>query len=198
MLNIAVLILAAGRSSRMKEVKQLIKINNKTLLNITIEKARTLKNSSIFCVLGANASQIKKEIHAENFTIIYNNLFNEGLSSSIVTGIQYFKQNKFNFKGVLILLADQPAIESSYLKQMLELFENESGKIIASQYDKTFGVPALIPSRFFEDLQKIKGDKGAKAFLNEHKNNIITPKTTTNLVDLDTKEDVHAYQKQIK
>ena len=42
MINIAVLVLAAGKSSRMKSIKELEKINNKTLLDITLDKAKQL------------------------------------------------------------------------------------------------------------------------------------------------------------
>ena len=62
MKNIAVLILAAGKSSRMNSIKQLEKINNKTLLDITVEKVSNLFSENIFCVLGANYDDITQEI----------------------------------------------------------------------------------------------------------------------------------------
>lgn len=198
MLNIAILVLAAGKSSRMKAIKQLIKIKNKTLLDITLEKTKTLKNTTVFCVLGSNSNQIEKEISTKKIKIIHNNNYNDGLSSSIISGINHFNKNKLCFDGVFILLADQPAIKSSYYEEMIELFQNNSSSIIASNYSHNFGVPAIIPSLFFKNLLKIKGDKGAKDFLNIHKNIIITPKSRADLIDLDTKEDVDFYKKQIK
>ena len=62
MKNIAFLVLAAGKSSRMKSIKQLEKINNKTLLDITLEKIKSICSDDIYCVLGANADIIKNEI----------------------------------------------------------------------------------------------------------------------------------------
>ena len=52
MKKIAIVILAAGKSSRMNAIKQLVKINNKTLLEITLEKVKRVFSENIFCVLG--------------------------------------------------------------------------------------------------------------------------------------------------
>jgi molybdenum cofactor cytidylyltransferase len=171
MKNIAFLILAAGKSSRMGGIKQLEKINNKTLLDIALDKIRVLSINNIFCVLGANSDKIKQEINTNNIEFILNRNFENGLSSSIVSGIQHFRKNKLNFDGVFILLADQPAIEINYLKSMINLFQKT--KIIASNYGAGLGVPAIFAEKYFAELLLIEGDKGAKEFINTRKNDII-------------------------
>ena len=94
MKNIAILVLAAGKSSRMNSIKQLEKINNKTLLDITLEKVNNLFSENVFCVLGANADEIKQGITSKNIQFINNKNFENGLSASIVSGINYFNENK--------------------------------------------------------------------------------------------------------
>ena len=197
MKNIAVLVLAAGKSSRMKSIKQLEKIGNKTLLELTLDKAKQLPTKNIFCVLGANANLIKSKIKTEKIDFIINNNFNEGLSSSIAAGVLHFKKNELKFDGFLVLLADQPAIEISYLNTLISLFNNDSSKIIASNYGVFFGVPALFSSKYYDDLLLIKGDNGAKKFINQNTKNIISPKIKANLVDIDTKQDLDSYNKSI-
>jgi molybdenum cofactor cytidylyltransferase len=194
MKNIAVLILAAGKSSRMNSIKQLEKINNKTLLDITVDKVNKLFFENIFCVLGANCDEIKQGITSKNIEYINNKKFENGLSSSIVSGIDYFNENKLNFKGIFILLADQPAIEIAYLRAMLELFKKNNNTIIASNYGNKLGVPAIFPEKYFTDLLLIKGDKGAKEFINKRKNEVICPKPTTNFFDIDTKRDLQLFK----
>lgn len=197
MKNIAVLVLAAGKSSRMKSIKQLEKINNKTLLDITLEKAKQLSLKNIFCVLGANANKIRVSIKTDSIQFIENKNFEKGLSSSIVCGIDYFNKNQLKFDGVFILLADQPAIEISYLQSLINLFEKKSSKIIASNYGDFLGVPAIFSKQFFSELLLIEGDKGAKKFINSKKNDVITPKETSNFIDLDTKEELSLYKKSL-
>lgn len=197
MKNIAVLVLAAGKSSRMKSIKQLEKINQKTLLDITLEKIKNIFFDNIFCVLGANADKIKQEITTTNINFINNKNFETGLSSSIVAGIHHFKKNNLKFDSVFILLADQPAIDIGYLKSMVFLSEENIHKIIASKYVHNFGVPAIIPNKYFEDLILIEADKGAKEFINQHKNDVLCSESSTNLLDIDTKEDLNNYKKSI-
>lgn len=197
MKNIAILVLSAGKSSRMKSIKQLEKVNNKTLLDITLEKIKTIFSENIFCVLGANSNKIKAGISSKNIQFIENKNFDSGLSSSIVSGINYFNKNEFNFDGVFILLADQPAIEETYLETMLNLFQKNKDLIIASNYGNKLGVPAILPEKYFKELLLIKGDKGAKDFINDRKSDVICPNSTTNLFDIDTKEDLKLFKNSI-
>tara|TARA_R110002096_G_scaffold152929_1_gene316413 strand:+ start:635 stop:1234 length:600 start_codon:yes stop_codon:yes gene_type:complete len=197
MKNVAVLVLAAGKSSRMKSIKQLEKINEKTLLDITLEKIKSIFSDNIFCVLGANGDRIKQEITTTNINFINNKNFETGLSASIVAGMLHFKNNNLSFDSVFILLADQPAIDVGYLKSMLFLSKENNHKIIASKYGDKFGVPAIIPKKYFKDLILIEADKGAKEFINQHKNDVLCSESSTNLLDIDTKEDLNSYKKSI-
>lgn len=195
MKNIAVLVLAAGKSSRMNSIKQLEKINNKTLLDITLENIKRVYTDEIYCVLGANADKIKSEITSENIKFIENKNFENGLSSSIISGINYFNDKALKFDGILILLADQPSIESAYLASLLDLFQKNKDVIIASNYGKKLGVPAIFSERYFADLLFIKGDKGAKEFINQRTEQVMCPESTTNFFDIDTQEDLEFFRK---
>lgn len=195
--DIAVLVLAAGKSTRMQSIKQLEKIGNTTLLELTLDKAKQLPAKNIYCVLGANATLIKSQIRTKNIDFIINNNFNDGLSSSIVSGINHFKKNQLKFQGVLVLLADQPAIEIEYLNTLFSLFKTNNSKIIASNYGDFFGVPALFSSKYYDELLLIKGDKGAKNFINKNIKDTLSPKIKANLVDIDTKQDLVTYKNSI-
>lgn len=197
MKNIAFLVLAAGKSSRMNSIKQLEKINNKHLLEITLDKIKEINSKNIFCVLGANSDKIKSEISNKNVHFIENKNFETGLSSSIVSGLTYFKKQQLNFDRVFVLLGDQPAIETSYLKTMLNLSQKKKEIIIASSYEKKIGVPVIFPKKYFSNLLLIKGDKGAKEFINEKRSEVLCPKITTNFFDIDTKEDLSHFKKSI-
>ena len=87
----AILILAAGKSSRMGSTKQLLSYKKTTLLGWAIEQAKQSKANTVFCVLGANSEIIEKSI--ENYLVetIYNVDYNNGLSTSIIAGINHLK-----------------------------------------------------------------------------------------------------------
>jgi molybdenum cofactor cytidylyltransferase len=192
--NIGILVLAAGKSSRMNGIKQLKKINNKTLLDITLEKLKSRYSDEIYCVLGANAAAIKSEITSKNIQFIENLNYEKGLSSSIVSGITYFKKEALNFDGIFIVLADQPGIEITYLESLIAIFKENTDRIIASNYGNKLGVPAIFPKKYFSELLLIKGDKGAKEFINQRESEVICPLTSTNFFDIDTKEDLELFK----
>ena len=72
-------------------------------------------------------------------------------------------------------------------------FSKEKTKIIAANYGNKYGVPAIFPKAFINDLLKITGDKGAKEFLQENRKEIISPEVTVNLLDIDTPEEYNNY-----
>ncbi len=189
-MKIAVLILAAGSSSRMGVTKQLLPVRETTLLGVSIEHALLSKANKVYCVLGSNAEVIKQSISKYDIESIFNPNYQTGLSSSIVAGIRQITNQKFD--AVLILLGDQPLIKATYLNEMMDTFKNHDGKIIASKYKNTFGVPSIIPKRYYNQLLKLKGDKGAKDFLNTNNEEII-PLKNTNLMDIDTKKEYQDY-----
>lgn len=198
MKKVAVLILAAGSSSRMKTPKQLLKIGNKTLLEIVLEKAKFIFEEPVFCVLGANEKLIRKTINTKNIEFIYNKNYLEGLSTSIVSGIKYLEKTSNHFDGIMILLADQPAIDSVYLKNLLHLFQTNKNSLIASKYQDKVGVPAIFPKEYFNELKLLKGDEGAKKIIIKNKKDTIYSSLTSNFTDIDTKKDYLLYFQNTK
>ena len=195
--SIAVLVLAAGTSSRMKDIKQLLKINNKTLLENALETAKNLESATVFCVVGAHAEKIKQETKTANINFILNKNFEKGLSSSIVSGVKYIKNLDANFSAILMLLADQPEVNSSYLKKLIKASKKYSNKIIASSYKNIPGVPTIFPKIYFNALVQLKGDKGAKDLLLQNSLEIIKIKSNKIIIDIDSKEDYESYLKSI-
>jgi molybdenum cofactor cytidylyltransferase len=196
LINIAILVLAAGESSRMKTPKQLVKIGINFLLEIVLSKAKAININHVYCVLGANDVLIRKEISSANTHFIHNTNFKKGLSSSIAYGISHLKTTTNSYDAVLVLLGDQPAIEKTYLNEMIALFNEDQSKIIASNYGKKLGVPAIFPRSYFSKLQKMSGDFGAKDILNNN-SNVVYINKQTNFIDIDTEEDLQNFKNSI-
>ena len=193
MKNIAVLILAAGNSSRMKRPKQLVKIGNNFLLEMVLSKGKSLVKD-VYCVLGANNTAIRHEISVPNIHFLNHINYDKGLSASIAFGISQITLEAQNYDGVLILLGDQPAIEKDYLNDMIALFCKKTATIIASNYGHKLGVPAIFPKNYFSTLQELSGDFGAKNLLSKNKA-VIAFSKQTNFIDIDTEEDLFVFKK---
>ena len=196
-MHLVTLILAAGSSSRMGSIKQLLSINGKTLLQHTLDLSTKIKSTKTLCVLGAHAEEIMQKVDRKNVEFIINKNHKLGLSASIISGIEYLQKEKIPFDGLFILLADQPAIKQDYYDEMMRLFNEKRTKIIASNYGNTLGVPAIFPAIFTNDLLQITGDKGAKEFLQKNKRRTLSPQTLVNLLDIDTPKDYKNFIKKL-
>jgi molybdenum cofactor cytidylyltransferase len=182
----AILILAAGKSSRMGTAKQLLPVGKTTLLGLAIESAIQSKADKTYCVIGANSEAIQKSIERYAVEMIQNNDYQLGLSSSIKKGLEYLESKHYD--AILIMLADQPKVDTAYLNQFIDELHKQPSKIIASSYSGVYGVPAIFPKSYVDQLLLLKGDKGAKDFLNSSKAQVIQL-NNNQLTDIDTNQD---------
>lgn len=187
--NIAVLILAAGSSSRMGQPKQLLPWKDTTLLDNILKKVTSSCPMQIIVVLGAYAERIRSEIQEKKPIILMNEKWESGLGSSLACGAKYILEKKETYDGVLVLLGDQPFIDEDFIDTMIATFyDNEKG-IVATTYGKKVGVPALFSKDYFDALADLKGDSGAKSMLIAHDNDVIPISAGNVTLDIDTQQD---------
>lgn len=185
--NIVILILAAGASSRMGSIKQLLPWKNTTLLGNAIETAKKV-STDVYVVLGASAEEIKSTVKEEVHFVI-NKDWENGLGSSIAYGVETIANNNKNYEGVLVMLADQPFINNNYLKELILLFKTKDKGIIATNYGSQVGVPVLFSVNYFNELQQLNKDFGAKNILKKYNEDVLKIQSKGKEKDIDTPED---------
>lgn len=185
--KIAILILAAGSSSRMGSPKQLLKWKNSNLINHTILKAIKTKIKDIFVVLGAKADLIIPEIDRKEVRIVINQDWENGLGNSISTGVNHIIQSNIGCDGLLIMLSDQPLIEYEHYLKLIKLFSSENKAITATKYsDGKLGVPALFDKICFKELCDLNSDFGAKQLFIKYSKNVQSILNQNAVFDIDT------------
>lgn len=196
MSKLAVLILAAGNSSRMGVSKQLLKWKDTNLLRHTINTVNEVNTQNIV-VLGANYSKIKSQIEDINTRILCHQNWQKGLGSTISFGINYIKNSLPHIENVLIMLADQPLIDAHYLNQLIETQKLYQNKIICTLYqNEKLGVPAIFNNSIFEELLELHDDKGAKNILQKYSDRILSVDGKNLISDIDTIEDYELLYKE--
>ncbi len=184
--KIAIVILAAGASTRMKAIKQLLPWKKTTLLGNAIEHGLASKVDTLFVVVGANKEKIIPTIIDYNIKIIDNDDWKLGLGKSIACSIDFLNNFPTQFDAVLIALADQPLLDAShYNKLIAEFSENDFG-IVATQQNTTIGVPAIFSQKYIEHLIALNEDKGAKSVIKENLNDVCFIDTDYDALDVDT------------
>jgi molybdenum cofactor cytidylyltransferase len=76
-------ILAAGKSARLGQAKQLLEWQNRTLLEHALINAGVVFNDRLLVVLGAEAELIQSTINLAGATVIMNSDWQTGMASSI-------------------------------------------------------------------------------------------------------------------
>lgn len=188
--NIVALILAAGQSKRFGSPKQLLKWKESNLLEHAIQSSCKSKAYKTFLVLGANYDQILEETDLSNVEVIRNDNWENGLGNSIAFGVNHILKDISKIDGILLMLADQPLVDSNYLNSIIAEFEPNKEEIIASSYlNGKKGVPALFDKVYFKELSNLKGDVGARKIIKTYSTDVITLNAGEMLFDIDTKED---------
>ena len=193
--NIAVVILAAGESSRMKQAKQLLPWGTTTLLGKAIEEALQSNSKKVYVVLGAKAETIQMQFKSTEVSWILNKNWKKGMGSSISCAINYLVHLKTNYDGILIMLCDQPLIDADYINKMIATFKRSNKRIVATAYKHSNGVPVLFDKKYLEDLSNLQGNIGAKQIIAANSNGVIAINPNGKEKDLDTMEE---YQQALK
>ena len=188
--SIGIIVLAAGASGRMKEPKQLLEFDGKTLLRRAVETAVQSIYEPVIVVLGAHFEKMKTEIEDLPIEICFNEDWQSGLSSSIKTGIENLLQIAPDIAACVITLADQPFVTANHLNLFAEKFFQTNSSIIAAEYNETLGVPALFSREIFDDLSELSGDKGAKTVIEKHQDKLSTVNLPEAAFDIDTPQDL--------
>jgi len=190
--NCAVIILAAGKSSRLGKPKQLLIYQGKTFLQHAIDTANQSKAQPVIVVLGSNADLILSEIDSSGIHVVINDDWETGMASTIRCGIQSIPKLDSNVDGAILMVCDQPFVTPDLLNSLIEK-QKETGKsIIASQYGDTIGTPALFQKQFFEKLIALEGDSGAKRIMMQHSDLLATISFPKGSIDIDTIGDYEA------
>ncbi len=195
--HISLIILAAGASRRMNSVKQLLPWGKTSLLQHVVNVAESSNAHSVYVVTGAHRKEVHKSLENTNAFPIYNADWDAGMGSSISSGIKGILSRE-NPEGILIMLCDQPLIDSKYLNQLIDTFLSGAGRIVGTGYNSKIGVPAVFGSEFFEELLNLRGDKGAGKIIADNRQVCISIDPKGRQVDVDTDSDYRDLLEEFK
>ena len=188
--KIGVIILAAGSSSRLGYPKQLVEFKGIPLLQHSIDVAESLEFDAKILVLGAKEDEINKKIDRRNFTVVINENWEEGMSTSIRKGLSEALKFEKELEHILILLSDQPFVTKEKIEELISVQLKSNKQATFSGYAGELGVPAIFSREIFSDLKKLKGDQGAKKLIYKKDLQFGTVMFENGNFDVDTTVDV--------
>ncbi|HEY9759157.1 MAG TPA: nucleotidyltransferase family protein [Oculatellaceae cyanobacterium] len=192
MSNIAIVILAAGSSTRMGQLKQNLGIGGKTFLQNAIDVASMTSCGVVLVVVQSLEAAEAFEIPAKARFLV-NADHAAGMATSIKLAVNVLEGDDA-IDALMIMNCDQPNISTPDLQQLIDVYK--PGCIVASTFGDTIGSPALFDRQFFPQLQLLQGDRGAKSVILQNKSKLIEVSTPGAQVDVDTREDYEALLRQ--
>jgi molybdenum cofactor cytidylyltransferase len=191
---IGAIILAAGASTRLGVPKQTILYEGKTLLQHAAEAAQSAGCQPVIIVLGAHSDAILSHFHYQAATIVHNDHWQQGMGTSIATGMNALLQADSTITAAMVMVCDQPYADAALLHQLIEQQQQTGKGIAASTYANTIGVPALFDKKYFAALQQLTGDEGAKKIMLHHQEDVALVPFEKGVVDIDTVKDVERFR----
>jgi molybdenum cofactor cytidylyltransferase len=182
------LVLAAGGSKRLGAPKQLLPYGGATLLDRVLDTARACPFDQLLCVLGGSANEILSRVDLTGATVVVNDQFGEGCSSSIAAALQAVDPRA----GVLVLmLGDQPGVTAAAVQALI--VNRGDAQLAACAYDDGRGHPLAFARSTFGDLAALHGDKGVWKLLDRHAEEVVdVPIAGPIPRDVDTEGDYSA------
>ena len=183
------LILRAGYSSRMGSFKPLLPIGDMTAVERISD---TLKKAGIEKIIGVTGFQRERlcpVLASEGITEAYNPDFEQGMFTSIKTGIAEAMRSKPP-EGFFLMLVDCPLVPPEVLDLILKKHQESPDALIVPCYHGKKGHPLFIPARYAEEILSFDGDGGLKAITNRHEDQMIRLEVGKEAVvlDMDTPE----------
>jgi molybdenum cofactor cytidylyltransferase len=180
---LAAVILAAGASSRMGQPKQLLKFRGTSLLRRSIDTALAAGAEQVIVVLGHAADQLLPEVEATSATIVLNDQWMEGVSTSLRGGLAAVASDA---RGVFIYPADMPLVTPEALRELARRQQVSGRPAAMTEAGGVRGVPVFITRSLFPALMIQEGDAGGAQYLRGHPESV----EAVHFDDLDLVRDV--------
>ncbi len=182
------LLLAAGSSSRMGKPKMLLSFKGKTLLQHAIDEVNEIKQRLVV-VTGCHHNLIKDVLLFQCIHFIENKNWEEGMGSSVRTGVDYILQKHPSAESIIILVCDLPYLSSDILQALIDVQQQTGKGIVASAYNNNIGTPVLFTKKYFTQLALLNGQAGAKKVIQQFIDDTTTVDFPQGDIDIDTPED---------
>jgi molybdenum cofactor cytidylyltransferase len=197
--RVAAIVLAAGRSTRMRgENKLLIDLAGKPLLRHAVESALLSAARPVLVVAGHQARLVRAALAGLEAAIVDNPEFASGLSSSLKAGIRALPPDT---AGALIALGDMPSVSPGDIDRLIEVFLAAQGQaIVVPVHAGERGNPVLWPAAHFAELLALEGDAGGRRLFARHAEAIkeVAFENPAILLDVDTPQALAQLRASLK
>ncbi len=189
--SIKVAILAAGKSSRAKTNKLLVKADGEPVISKTvtaITKSKFIDEKNVLVITGHDSEKIEAVMAQHTVQIHFNPRFETGMSESLKIANELFHEET---DYILIALADMPFINPQTIDRLIETaVTHPEYDVIIPTFQRKRGNPVLWRRSYFHGVKDLSGDRGGRSIIKENEETVLEVEINDPgiLIDLDTPE----------
>ena len=188
--RVGVILLAAGQSRRMGELKALLPWRDTTLLNYQVSILHRANLTPIVVVLGHGATKLEAQLKGvPEVQLVFNPTYRHGKTTSIKAGLEVI--SRFDLDAILVANVDQPrSLET--ITAIVSDYSHNTPLITIPTYRSKRGHPVVFSVDLIDEIRSIsEDDQGLKAITRGHINDIryVEMNNPDVLLDLNTEEE---------
>lgn len=193
--SVAGVVLAAGTSSRMGRNKLLLEVGGQSLLRRAVSTALDAGLDPVLVVLGHESERARPELSGLPCEVVLNAGFEEGIHSSVRTGIAAVPAG---CAAAVVLLADMPLVEAEMIRTLIRRYREDRPLLVVSDYEGVDAPPILYDRGLFGELAVLKGEGCGKRVVKRHSGEAVRIRwPAAALTDLDRPEDIERVQGEL-
>jgi len=199
-MTIAALLLAAGESTRMGRMKQLVPWDGRPLVAWQAEQLRDAGADEVVVVLGHRAAEIRAAVPPW-CRVVVNEAYKDGRATSLRAGAEALMRSsesesvpQQNVEALFILSVDQP--RPAWLsRRLLQKWRETRAPIVSPKFPRRFGHPVLLDGSLLPELRLVEeASQGLRAVVQNHSSQAVAVPVDNEALDYDmnTPEDYKA------
>jgi CTP:molybdopterin cytidylyltransferase MocA len=162
---VGALILAAGRSARLGQPKQLLPLEGRPLLQHAVDAAAAAGLPRIVVVLGHAAERVAAALALPAAAwIVVAARHAEGQAASLAAGLAALEEEDA-VEAALVLLGDQPTVSPAAIRAVAGAYRAGGPPILRASYGGRPGHPVLLARPVWAEAMALEGDRGARALI---------------------------------
>jgi molybdenum cofactor cytidylyltransferase len=180
-MTIAAILLAAGESTRMGRLKQLLPWDGPTVIAWQVAQLRSAGAHDVIVVLGHAADEIHPSVPAEA-EVEVNSDYKQGRATSLRCGAEAVSSDS---EAILILSVDQP--RPAWLsRRLIERWRKRGALIVSPRYSNGYGHPILLDGSLLPELRRVDdATLGLRGLIDTHLDRAETVLIANDAVDVD-------------
>ena len=166
---IPVIVLAAGKSTRMGRPKATLPLNGAdTFLTRIIRTFQEAQVDDVVVVLGHEAEAILQSVEPSGLSprFVVNDQYESGQLSSVLAGLRAI--DRPGVTAMLMTLVDVPLVSAATVRAVLERYRTTRAPVVRPVRGALHGHPVLIDRTLFNEIRAADPRRGAKPIIRAH------------------------------